>query len=262
VSKLAIQAYPEWLDIMLRSKIAPLILISSLLSGQVACWRNRSASDTGQEAPPATVNTLEQALTQARSDLESGKEFFNDDEDLKALESFERAIKLDPNLAEAHFRLAMTYDALGRQPEAVKSYKKAVESYKKHLENHPKDAEARYNLGQVYFGLNLYSDAVREYRQASQLRPDDSEVYYDLGLALSKLAQYTEAAAAFSKSLELDPENFRAQDELEQAQEGAKRIRAGRKHQEEQLRKQKERELKKQEEEASSSPAPPPRTQH
>ena len=69
---------------------------------------------------------------------------------------------------------------------------------------------------------------------------------YDLGVAHTKLAQYDAAAAAFSKSLEIDPDYYRAQDGLDEAKEGIKRIRAGRKHQEDLLKKQqKEEELKK-----------------
>lgn len=229
---------------MLRSKKALLILISSLLLGQAGCWK-RSGNEAVVEPTPTQEGVLDS--TKAKSSLEEGKEFFNNDQDLKAQEAFKRAIELDPNLAEAHFRLALTHDAMGQSEEAAKSYKKAVETYKRHLENHPKDAEAYYSLGQVYFALNTYSDAVREYRQALKLRPDDAYILYDLGLALMRLALYNEAATAFSKSLELDPENYRAQDALEEAQEGVKRIRAGRKHQEDLMRKQKERELKQQE---------------
>ena len=70
-------------------------------------------------------------------------------------------------------------------------------------------------------------------------------MFYDLGTALSKLAQYDEAAAAFSKSLEIDPNNYRAEDALEEAREGVKRIKAGKKHQEDLLKKkEKEEELK------------------
>jgi tetratricopeptide (TPR) repeat protein len=71
-------------------------------------------------------------------------------------------------------------------------------------------------------------------------------------VAYTKLAQYDAAAAAFSKSLEIDPDNYRAQDGLDEAKEGIKRIRVGRKHQEDLLKKQKEDELKK----AGASPTP------
>jgi hypothetical protein len=64
-------------------------------------------------------------------------------------------------------------------------------------------------------------------------------------VALTKLAQYSEAAAAFSKSLEIDPDNYRAEDALQEAQEGVKRIRMGKKHQEDLLKKEQEKELKK-----------------
>jgi tetratricopeptide (TPR) repeat protein len=64
-------------------------------------------------------------------------------------------------------------------------------------------------------------------------------------MAHTHLAQYTEAANAFSKSLEIDPENYRAQDALDEAREGIKRIQAGKKHQEDLLKKEKQDELKK-----------------
>jgi tetratricopeptide (TPR) repeat protein len=182
--------------------------------------------------------------SEARSFLDKGKELYRTDQDSQAVEAFEQAIKLDPELAEAHFRLGLSYDALGKEQEAESEYKKAVETYKKYLAENPKDAEGHYNLGQAYAGLHLYSEAVREYRQATKLETDDADIYYDLGTALMKLAQYTEAAAAFSKSLEIDPENYRAQDALEEAREGIKRISAGKKHQEDLLKKQKEDELK------------------
>ena len=86
--------------------------------------------------------------------------------------------------------------------------------------------------------MKLYSEAIREYRHATRLKSDDSDIYYDLGVALSKLANYDEAVTAFSKSLEIDSQNYRAEDALEEAREGAKRIRAGKKHQEDLLKKQ------------------------
>lgn len=231
---------------MLSFRLAPLILIPILLSGQVACWRNPPDDQAVEGGAVTSGEVSRDESTQAREYLEQGKAFFRSDEDLKALESFKNAIKLDPTLSEAHFRLALTQKALGAE-ESDQSFRKAIDLYKKYLVDNPEDVEARYNLGQAYAGIHLYSDAVREYRYATRLRPDDADIFYDLGLALSRLAQYSEAVAAFSKSLEIDPENYRAQDALDEAREGAKRIAAGRKHQEELLRKQKEKEQKEQE---------------
>jgi tetratricopeptide (TPR) repeat protein len=162
------------------------------------------------------------------------------------------AVRLDPELAEAHFRLALGYESLGKQEDAEKEYKKAVETYKKYLAQNQDDAEAHYALGQTYARLGQFSEAIREYREATKRKEDDADMFYDLGIAYTKLAQYDAAATAFSKSLEIDPDYYRAQDGLDEAKEGIKRIKAGKKHQADLLKKQKEDELKK----AGVSPSP------
>ena len=210
-----------------------------LAAGLVSCSRKKPANSNTNLAE-ASEGTAEGKRTQARALVEEGKELYRTDEDDKAVEKFLEAIKLDPNLAEAHFRLGLAYDAIAKEQEAEAAYKKSIELYKK-LSDEQKDAESHYNMGQAYAGLHLYTEAVREYRLATKLKDDDSDMFYDLGTAQSKLANYDEAVAAFSKSLEIDPENYRAEDALEEAREGVKRIRAGKKHQED-LFKKKQRE--------------------
>lgn len=231
---------------------ALIFVVFCLLFAQPGCRRQAAGVDSNSNSTANGVASDQPS--EARALLEQGKQLYRDDQDTQALEVFQKAIKLDPDLAEAHFRLGLTFDGLGQSQEATDAYKKAIDVYKKYFSNedNAKDAEAHYNMGQAYAGLQLYSDAVREYRQAIRLKEDDTDIYYDLGLALTRLAQYDEAAAAFEKAIEIDPENYRASDALEEAREGVKRIRAGKKHQEELLKKKKkEEELKKKEGQAS-----------
>ena len=221
-----------------------LIVIFFVALGQAACSRKKPAN-ANTTASAEGNRTTEENRTQALAYVEEAKGLYRDDQDEKAVEKLQAAIKLDPDLAEAHFRLGLAYVAVGKDQEAEDAYKKAIEKYKKYFaENGKDDAEAHYNMGQAYAGLHLYSEAVREYRQATHLKDDDADMFYDLGTALTKLAQYDEAVSAFSKSLEIDPNNTRAEDALEEAREGVARIKSGKKHQEELLKKQKEDELK------------------
>ena len=229
-----------------------LICAVGLLALAVGCNRSGQQS-TNNSAGPAAVSTDSGAnRTRARELLEQGKQLYRDDQDEQAVAAFQEAVKLDPDLAETHFRLGLGYEALGKREESEAEYKKAVEAYKKYLADHENDPEAHYDLGQTYAGLGQFSEAIREYRLATKLKEDDPDIFYDLGVAHTKLAQYDAAAVAFSKSLEIDPENFRAQDGLDEAKEGIKRIRTGRKHQEDLLKKKKEEELKK----AGATPSP------
>src|SRR5687768_1242079 len=207
-------------------KIIIIVGIISLCAMQAACFR-KAAPPAEPSVSSGMAGSVEASRAEARTLLARGRELYHDDEDVQALEAFQQALKLDPELAEAHFRLGLAYDALGQEQEAETAYKKAVETYKKYLSeaSNEEDAEAHYNLGQTYAGLHLYTEAVKEYRQATRLKPDDAAIHYDLGLALMRLAQYDEASKAFAKSLELDPENYRAEDELAEAREGVQRVR-------------------------------------
>jgi len=228
---------------MKASLLVSLIVIVFIALGQGACKRKQPVN-VNTSAAVEGGHTAEQNQTQARALLEEGKELYRTDQDEKAVVAFAEAIKLDPELAEAHFRLGLAFDAVGKEQEAEAAYKKAIEVYKKHLDDESKDAEAHYNMGQAYAGLHLYTEAVKQYRQATKLKDDDADIFYDLGTALTKLAQYDEAVAVFSKSLEIDPENYRAEDGLEEAREGVQRIKAGKKHQEDLLKKQQKEENK------------------
>jgi tetratricopeptide (TPR) repeat protein len=229
---------------MNRALISVVVLLLVFATG---CKRKGGTNSSNPADGSSASSGVSPNPSQARALLEKGKVLYRDDQDSEAAEAFKQAISLDPALAEAHFRLGLAYEALNKAQDADDEYKKAVEGYKKYFENdqNGSDAEAHYDLGQAYSGLHQYSDAVREFRQATKIRSDDADIYYDLGMALTRLAQYSEAAAAFSKSLEIDPENYRAQDALDEARDGMKRIQAGKKHQEDLLKKEKEDELKK-----------------
>ena len=104
--------------------VIALIVILFLVFGQVACSRKKPVNANANASAEGN-HTTEGDRTQARVYLEQGKEFYRTDQDEKAVEAFQEAIKLDPELAEAHFRLGLGYyDAVGKEQEAEDAYKK------------------------------------------------------------------------------------------------------------------------------------------
>ena len=218
---------------------ASLILVATLMLALTAGACRKRANSNGNTSSSTTGNS-EQANQQAQSLVEQARELYKNDEDERALEVLKQAIALDANNAEAHLRLGMSLAALGKKDEGEEEYKKAVELFKKKIQNESKDSADYFYLGEAYNFLHRDEDAVRAYRQSAQLKEDDEETWYQLGSSLNKLARYTEAITAFQKALELQPDDYRATDGLEEAKEGAQRIRTGKKHNEDLLRKQQE----------------------
>ena len=222
------------------SRFLVVIALVSLTLG-TACRRgvkpNANANAAGSAA---NLKDSEQNKRNAQSLVDQGKELYKNDEDEQALNSFKQAVALDPNNAEAHLWLGRSYGAFEQKVDADESYKKAIELYKKRVQADANDADAFFNLGEAYSFLHLDEEAARNYRQATRLKTDDEEAWYRLGMAETKLAQYPEAISAFQKALDLKPDDSRATEGLENAQEGAQRIREGRKHAEDMLKKQQE----------------------
>jgi tetratricopeptide (TPR) repeat protein len=226
--------------IFLRTNFIVHLSLIFLLLTVVAC---RRTSNTGSNANSGVSNAsadADEAKRQIQSLIEKGKELYKNDQDEQAAETFKQIISQDANNAEAHLRLGMSYAALDKKTESEDEYKKAIELFKKRIQTDGKDGDAFFYLGEAHSFLHQDDDAVRAYRQATKLKPEDEEAFYQLGMAETRLAHYPEASSAFNKALELDPNDYRATDALENAKEGTQRIKEGKKHAEEMLKKQQE----------------------
>ena len=106
---------------------------------------------------------------------------------------FTRAIELNPNYAEAHFRYAWTYlTPLGKSEQAIAEMKKALEL----------DPFSRiYNtvFGLTYFYAHRYDQAQEQFKKAVELNPDFFVTYYHFAWLYSQLGQYQDAIAELTK---------------------------------------------------------------
>jgi len=222
---------------MQRLFLIGVVLVCAL---SLACSRGGDANANANVDPQSEFAQI----TDANQALEMGSDLLENNETEKAIDALLRATELNPDLAEAWFKLGIAYSLIEKQqaldaqsdvnapgdtqkqgkPNSEKAFRKAIEAYKKIVAQNPDDDVSFFNLGRAYNKLNEDEDAAKALKQAVKLKPDDSDYQTELGAILIKLAQYHEAIPPLKKALELDPENSRAAGLLEDAQAGRNRI--------------------------------------
>ena len=182
-----------------------------------------------------------ETITDPNTALAEGNRLLDENQTELAIQAYKQAIKLNPDLAEAHFQLGIAYALLELQYQqsgtvdpdnqdaraktrSQKEFEKALETYKKWLAANPNDDAGHYNLARTYSKLGKDDEAEKEFRQAVKLKPEDTEYQTELGNILIKLAQYREAIDPLKKAIEIDPSNERAAGLLEDAEAGRQRI--------------------------------------
>jgi tetratricopeptide (TPR) repeat protein len=253
----------------LRVTLAALFVFAPLLA---ACKRGDDAPDANASATPGGTAGQPQPqegavvapTDDARALLERGLEAYRHDRDEEAVEHFKRAAELSPDFAEAYYRLGLAYNALKQTEEAEKAFADAVKAYEKITKQEPKNSDAFYFLGLSYEQLRKYDDAVKALKESVKHAPaENDDKYFELASAHFKIAQYDESVRALQKTLEINPDHYPAQELLEDAKNGARRVEEFRKRQEAQLRKQQNANgnansaAKNSNSAANTSPAPP-----
>ena len=115
-----------------------------------------------------------------------------------AIESYRRAIELEPSLAEPHNNLGIALAALGRLSEAVEAYQRAIQVQSTH-------AGAHNNLGIALYQLGLLEPAALACLRAIELEGSVPEAHNSLGNILKDMGRLDEAAACYQKAIELHP---------------------------------------------------------
>lgn len=92
---------------------------------------------------------------------------------------YEKAMKLNPQYAEAINNLGTIY-------YAHRSYRRAVNLYKRALRISPESASIYSNLGTAYFGRKNYKEAFIAYQEALRLDPEVFERHSTQGVLLQE----------------------------------------------------------------------------
>ncbi|HMB83775.1 MAG TPA: protein kinase [Terriglobales bacterium] len=114
----------------------------------------------------------------------------------------EKALALDPNLAEGYFaRGLILWTPYKRFP-----HEQAVQSYKRALELNPNLDEAHHQLGFVYLHIGLLDKGWQELQRALAINPGNTLARYRLGVIDMCRGKYEEAFQIFNSTpLEKSP---------------------------------------------------------
>jgi len=140
-------------------------------------------------APDRAASLLKQALERSPDDAaiwtRLGSVYLNRGEKNRAIAAFEKAIHLDPDLAEAYNSLGVILPDSGR---AEKTLREAIRIQ-------PNYPEARNNLANLLSATGRFEEARYHFEAALRINPNYTGARYNYAMALSRAGRLPEAQA-------------------------------------------------------------------
>ena len=157
---------------------------------------------------PGAIQTYEAFLKNAGSERDMADAFVNvgilytrTGRYEEAIQSYEEAIKRDPDLADASYNLGLTYAKKAASVTGEESQKKhlnnQVEAYKTAIKQRPGHHKAWYNLADAYHKLGETDLEIDAYEQAIRIRSNYPQALYNLAYALDEKGEKEKALEAW-----------------------------------------------------------------
>ena len=119
-------------------------------------------------------------------------------EDQKAVEKLNSAVKLNN-------RFSLAYSLLGEIYQEMKNYEKSAASYEKAAELNPWSFKDYFNLGQVYQLMKKFTQAVQAYVKACELEPEHLEAHINTAKCYYEIKDYNNALVYGQRAEQIDP---------------------------------------------------------
>ncbi len=121
----------------------------------------------------------------------------------RAIELFEAALEIKPDMLESHVNLGFCYGNQGDIHKQIYHLEEAVK-LKPDLPN------VRHSLGLAYYDARMYHQAIGEFEQANELDPYIIDSHFKLGMALCRIGRYADAIPEFRRCLKVSSDWYEA----------------------------------------------------
>jgi tetratricopeptide (TPR) repeat protein len=116
-------------------------------------------------------------------------------------EEAEAALRLAPDLPQAHFAMALVH-YWGRR-----DYRRALDEFSIALKGLPNDADVRRLAAAVHRRLGNWKESIAAFEKAAMLNPRDANLFLDLGgHTFQFVRRYADAVGAYDRALSLAPD--------------------------------------------------------
>jgi tetratricopeptide (TPR) repeat protein len=125
----------------------------------------------------------------ARDQLNKGVKAYKDNHYEQAIDHFQQAVQLDPQLTNARMYLATAYVSQYipgiDSPDNLRTAQQAIDEYQKVIDSKPSREQAKNSakgIAYLYLNEKKWDEAKKYYRMASEQDPNDPEPYYSIGV--------------------------------------------------------------------------------
>ncbi|MFH2090815.1 MAG: tetratricopeptide repeat protein [Pseudomonadota bacterium] len=120
-----------------------------------------------------------------------------------AIEDYTKALELKPDVTDFYINRAAAWFKTG-------DFKKTIADYDQAIRLDPRLAHAFNNRGMTFYFMGEYDKAVADHTRAIELNSEISQFYNNLGAAWFRKEKDERAIVAYSRALGLNPKSFNA----------------------------------------------------
>ena len=125
----------------------------------------------------------------------------------EAGEEYREAIRIKPDFVRAH-------NNLGNLLHVLKRFEEAEEEYREAIRIKPDFVRAHNNLGNLLHNLKRSEEAEEEYREVIKIKPDFAVAHNNLGILLKDLKRLEEAEEEYREAIRINPDLAMAHNNL------------------------------------------------